>query len=536
MRIPTLVARNTVPSEGPGAVIPLGAGTQPYQALGDVGTSFHQAAAAEYQIDAARRYGRAMQLAGQAASSLNDLRDKYEQDTDYDTLSQRFGQDVQAIRQQAMDQAGDPATAQAFAQRFDHMVLAENNKIRDRARRGKIDLGRAGVEEGIDGFVTQAAQAGTPEERQAILGQIDKTYLVAAHGGLFTYEQAGEQIRKSRGRVDSARALHAINTDPEKAVQDLSDSKNFPALDEVSRERLYGTAQAKADAAVRERVRLAEKAERDAEKKKREWQEGNELQLLVAASQGNVSSTQLNDLARRRAIRPDAYRALTSMIEKGGTTDGAVYFTLRDKINRGEDATAEIYKAMAAHAVSAQDAAQLSDHNRSVQRGEDVYSTQDYRNAEGTLKASIGEVGPLGNLYKQEDAQRFQAAVRELRDRVKASGITMQNSGEIWKIVDEMEPRYRASPPSRGSLPQPQFGKVTTLDDIAKIATATAEAYRAKQIDPAAMITQDALLKRWEDVLTREQADAERRRQAQEKSGKGTQSRIDKAAKKTAAP
>jgi hypothetical protein len=244
----------------------------------------------------------------QAMSDLADLQAKYANDQDPATMAQRWAADADALQNGYKEKFGQTPIWGAFSQDFAQMRLRDRLDIQTNATKRVAVQGQAQLDSDLDGLAKLQAQTDDPV-KQAQIRDIAATSIAEAVGAGYVNEvDAGKLQRSFVSRGDEAKADQAINQNPEAAPQLLADPKNFPNLDPVKREALIARATQHADALRSDRIRLTEKADRDAEKAMTKAGQDRAKQLWAMQADGTLTR---DEIEQNRAILPlDEYKGL----------------------------------------------------------------------------------------------------------------------------------------------------------------------------------------------------------------------------------
>lgn len=250
-----------------------------------------------------------------ALSDLTDLKMKYGNDSDPATMQARWLADSNAIKQKYVDQFGeDPGLRDSFTKDFDQWQLRDKVDVAGDAARKISDAGRAQLNQGLDTLSAMMAQTSDPIRRQQIQSAADLAIQDGINAGYLTAVQGGEASRKFIGSADEAAVRGLIIANPDAALQALQDPQRFAGLDEVKRTSLVDMATRRVDSLRSDRIRLAEKADRDAEKQLKLQGDAAEKDLWGKLHDGTLSRDDIE--AQRRVLDPAAYKGLLVGLDK----------------------------------------------------------------------------------------------------------------------------------------------------------------------------------------------------------------------------
>lgn len=260
--------RQTIPAVGPSVRLDPRAFSSPLAGAAEAFDTFaagiSDLAEKSRKAQAARELGAAQAL---LTTEVGEFELKLESDTDFLTQRTRFDAEADKIRDRLLAGISDDGARSAFSTAFDKFVANRSIEVGRKSIKGLTDSGRAELDANLEMFLTKAARAGTPEEREQFTGMARRELAAKQAAGIITAVSAGDRERQFFGRLDEADVRTLITNDPRSAIRALSDPKQFPNMDEVQRTRLLDTANSRFEADRSEAVRLSEKAERDAEKR-----------------------------------------------------------------------------------------------------------------------------------------------------------------------------------------------------------------------------------------------------------------------------
>ena len=270
-RIPRTISQRSLPALAPGVLLDprsIGRSSAAVQTL----TNQVQELALDF-IKTENRAKQATELNrvnSETARKLSDLELSFEGDTDFETLQQRFNDGAVGIRDEIRDTITDRTVQTTFDAKFENLRLAKELNIRRTANRLRVDRGVAELDRSINSFADQAATAKNHVERQLLIDNARVAITNAEAAGFITAENAGVRARRFLSRLDEAEVRTLTHNDPGAAVEALlPGQKLFRNIDPLRRQTLFETAIRQANAQRKDRVRLAEKAERDAEKRQK---------------------------------------------------------------------------------------------------------------------------------------------------------------------------------------------------------------------------------------------------------------------------
>lgn len=476
----------------------------------------------ESRYAAARRDADLATLNAESFRRLSDAQTRWSKVPDAMAAQAGFDDEAGKIKAEIAGRINDPYVAMRFGPHFDDRVTSGSNATRHTAFGLESGKRKGELLTNLNAYSHAMAGAADPLQRQQYLDAADEAIGAYERGGWIDPEAAAKLRLSTRSRADEVQARQTINDNPEAAVRLLGDAKNFPNLDEKTREVLERQAISRTDTLVRQRTAQAEKRERDAERQLKIHQGLKEIETF-----GRLDSTsppsleEIEGMGRRREISPDGYLAARRAILSGetGRDDAAFVNGLHARILAGEASLAEIRDAPLG-SISMKTKSTMMDKWKSVQEG-GAYASRDYKDGLDTLKAAIVTTGPGSQFLRTDEQQKMARARRELDEWIRANKVGVDDTQRIWQKVDEMMPRYQSAPPSAYGLPRPRLGEVKTKEDIAKVADATAAALATGKISDADFAAEDQLLGEYLAIFKRQEDLLEARRRAQESGGRG---------------
>lgn len=260
------------------------------------------------------------------------------------------------------------------------------------------------------------------------------------------------------------------------------------------------------EAQRRENVRLAEKAERDAEDAIEDAQEQRAAELFDRITEGALSDRQLDEELNKRTIKGNDYIMLRRTLESEAAPedDPDVYRILLEDAHDEVLTEDRIFAARANGLIRDETMRDLLGRiDRVMDEGE--------REALEYIRANVGGVrGPLAILDSQA-SQREAMAIREARSR-------MDQGENVWNVADDIVKRFRPDDPDVSAMPRPMFpeGNPDTLEGIEASSARTVQAFQAGEIDEDAFLRESLYLKqRKQAIEAAEKARADREEAAQ---------------------
>lgn len=228
-------------------------------AFARLGGQFEQVAEQERRQ---REANEATQLDVLAAQRLEEARIAAASDTN-PGAAERFQARAMEIRGEIEASAGSDRVRGAVMRDFDRRALGSWVEVR-RGEAGRVqDRSRATIDDALAGHARLAAESPNDAVRSTHIAAARAAIARGVAEGVIPAAQAGNLERGFLGRVDEARALSLINTNPAEAERALADPRQFPNMDPVRRERLYAQSASRADRGSAEERQSAELFQRE---------------------------------------------------------------------------------------------------------------------------------------------------------------------------------------------------------------------------------------------------------------------------------
>lgn len=518
MRVRTYDRQQAAPNTA-GGVLMQGAGTAELgqaRALANVGTVTGQIAAANNEIDARLR-------ASERSLKLGRLKLDYElqagalleqratDPTRYGTLAEDMGKVRGQLRDQTLKLAGDDEfLRQSLSHELTQLDMRADIETRRLARTQQIDYSKSVMRSALDDYSRMHARS-TPADRIDIEREVEGLIGAQVHAGIISAED-GVKLAISWSSDAAANDIMQQMQDPGQIRQlqsKLLDPNEYPALAPEERTRLQGTVDRLIEQDDRERIRLAEKSERDAERAFKDAQAQNAAGFRVRIMEGLGSERELTMALETGQIDLPAFNSLLPALqaEREQRDDPTRVVQLQRAVGDGSATEAQVWSAYADGGLSKDTALALMKQVESVRRGGGVLARDDVQRQRAHIDAMVGGVrGPLAVL-DSASSQRVANAVRDYDERVAAEYDRAKAEGRPFNpkaIADEIVDLYRASPPDRLALPRPRYAgsRPASIEDVQLVRQRTAEALLAGDILPAQAAEQERLLQQYEAALT----------------------------------
>lgn len=432
------------------------------------GQAFDALADFAVQQKRAREVAELSQFNLEAAKSMGELELEFDRDTDFATQPQRFDERTKALREEMLGRITSSTVKGAFQRDFDKLAISKGISVKRDAFKREIDSGVASMDANLDTYAELAAGARNDVEYADLVGQARLEIQSKADAGFISREAAGKKERAFLSKLDEAQVLARMNGGEESVAGVLDDLRGggYKNLDEVARERMIRTGQARADSISRERVAGEDRRERRAERELKHGQALAEADFISKVDQDpdSVNEVRLRDALSSQKISADGYRLIVARRQGnlGGVDNPHVVTDLQARMIRDkEDIHEELTRAAENKQISAKTLGDLMGENQRRQEG---LAQQDWRNdserdAFENLRLSIsGDKSGLA-ILDTNTAQRLADAQREFRQRVKGQ------AEDEWAVLDDIKAKYiqNVAPPPKVGY---GIGEPKSIDDI----------------------------------------------------------------------
>lgn len=434
-----------------------------------------------------------------ASRQLRELEFGFNEDPDFATFNERFGDNADAIRDEVSDGINDSAVRSAFLAQFEKSRLNSEFKVRTLARNRQIDTGQGQLTRDVDTFAELLAGASNDLERQDIRQQAILALSDAADTGLITQKDRASRELAFLNKADTLKARREMRADPDSFVAKINDEREFVDLTEESRQRLSEQGSRLAATRVRDRVRLADRAERREDKTRKEAQELHAagLRSEMLETPKSVTEERLVFDLQRRKITLSQFELLRRGLkaEEEGVDDPNVLLTLTaDTIEADPTVPARVFAAREVGLLKAETARQILQRHESVLRSGGVLATNEVKRARAFVNDTVGGVRGPFSVLDSEASTRLAGAMREFDDRV-------LNGEKPFEVADDVSARFRLTDPGITSLPRPRFLVGTRSDpDLEATMRNTVERFEAGELTDEEFAKEAELLKLYEEV------------------------------------
>jgi hypothetical protein len=292
----------------------MGAGHEA-QALAELGAVVQRTSE---EVQKARRGAQLADAIGKATEQLEIKAAEYQRDQDFKTAPDRFKKDAKSIGDTLAKTIDDSQVRELFTRQFAPKALAKQLAVIQGAAKQEQDYNVSALDQRQDVYAHQAANAGTPVQREAVLNELRGDLALMRRAGWITDVDAGKRERAVLGKIDQAVVTRDMTQDPLTTAQRLSTDATYAAnLDPAARERWVdqGFRRAEADRA---------RADRDAERARKA--RGDELlkEAFDLDAKGQLTRNHVESI--RGFVEPSEYRSLLKSLEGGERKDDPAAF------------------------------------------------------------------------------------------------------------------------------------------------------------------------------------------------------------------
>lgn len=459
-----------------------------------LGKAFDQLAEVAVKVRDQERTLKLSSMTTEATRQIEEFSLGLQQDSDYGTQYQRYGQLLETLEEQAMEQAGqDRVLFGQWKRQMSGVTLKKGFDIQSNAVRGQVQQARAGIADELRALSSIAGQGDLLQDdiirSRGILLLGD-----AESNRIFTPEEAQRLRTSFEDDLAGAQVRYDIFTNPEAAEQKLL-AGDYPAVSAERRIQWLERAVSASDARRRRQQAEEDLARRQEERERKRLADEAQKEGDKLLADNQLTPAWIDD--NRDRLDPDDYRyfyrALTS---DEGPTDPVVYTDLRTRAVT-EDVRGEARRALQAGRIRHADYDRLSGIVEQslveqslpnfYKRGE-AYVRQALRTsdvnydpaAEQRLAEALDDWYEWSRANMQAPPEQARAAYRSLVNDYQL--IDLRNNPLI-----ERRPRYLVG--SRGA------------PDLAATAAATVEARARGELTDEEYVEQARIISAWQDMV-----------------------------------
>lgn len=421
---------------------------------------------------------------------------------------QQFAQAEFSARHGSMDSE----TAALFKRSANPLADAMSSSVRHAAQKDQIDQSLGTLNDTNEKLITASAEAKNPNERAALLGQIDTNLRTARDGQVLSEAQYQAAKKATLGKADQAAALSLMRDNPGGTATLLAKADFLPNLDPVARQNLID----RAGAEVLRRTNLAytQAARADLAERRTTAQLGNNIMKEIIDA--SVTPEGISDelLARAKNVVPWHDYQAAKKLKVGGTeidSKGALDAIVPDLDTR--DVSKELSDLLNTNKITGPTYTKMMERNQGLLKDDKPQSP--YRQGRDYIKTILdpAAAGVGGNLLGGITAGLRADALMEYdtwadanRDKVKADPRLANDYaldvGRRYKLVE-----FSSTTQALG-LPVFFKGARETFDEGAaeKAARDTQAAYDKGEMSKPEYLNQARLLRQWGTALSAKNA------------------------------
>lgn len=223
------------PLPTPVSVAPVAADTGTATALQGLGKEMVDVGA---KINNAQDETRAAVARTDYMTKVDELRQKYSQDSDYQNAETNFTKDASDAQRTALEDISDPKRRAETALHMQVQLLSGKNAVRTAAMGQESDTNNADLITRLSNYSRDAATAPTPAARLTTMQTADADIDKMVSAGWITQVAGVQKKAQLRETVDDTDARKLIEADPQRALQALDDPNQFAALSPARRQTL----------------------------------------------------------------------------------------------------------------------------------------------------------------------------------------------------------------------------------------------------------------------------------------------------------
>lgn len=454
------------------------------------------------RLDQARRAAESGRLQFEATRELNALQQELEKSPEYEKQPQLYWDGAQKIRDKYSKLSEDSLVIQDFQEAYDKVTVSREPSVLESSWKKEKDARIAHLDYSTEEYAKDVANTPPGPEREAILDVAEQNIIHYVYGGFVSREEGQKRLRQLHSRADEIEARQDIMADPETAFINLIDPQQYSSLEPLTRQQLTEAAQRAMEADLEEQNRADEKAEREAEKQRKEAQTVRENEVLGQIDQGSPPSlAELNEMATGPfpEISQEGYHYLRDRVlglndDETVTDDYQLQNEIFELIFDGNYQAARelIYSSEGSLKPSTQRSL-LNTVRTASEAGGKLYD--DVQKAHLDFVRSALGVRPLIQLT-DDRALLVARAELEFMERVAA--------GEDSRTVaDDLVKRYSQVGIMKSSVPKPRFGpEPKNSAEIDALAADLLKRREAGEIDEPTYNREIRTLQLWDEVLT----------------------------------
>lgn len=461
-----------------------------------------------------------MRLSAEAAQEAQIFFAEQSADPDFRTLTERMAAGLAEIRRLKREQIADPEVDFAFQRNFQGLTLNMINDATRDARMREVDLAKATLNNTLDIFRGVGVDS-TGAQLDAVAGTIIGSIRSQVAARTITEVEGDNLQRKIFGEIAYGKAIRDIRNNPQGAVTELlkGEGGKFADVDPLNRERLINIGINRAEAQERERIRKEEKAERLAEKARKQKQRFESDEAFDMAMQGELTLEELDQKRLDRSIVGEDFRRIRRIVEEqrtfGGVGDSRTFKSLETRILGGEAITkGDIAEHRGPEGLNDDEIGKLFRVIDQQAQGGALFADADYKEGLNDIKRTLQTTSIFGP-FDTRSNQLLSQAIREYNDAAREEGLRPPEKRDFIslsrRIIDKFKPGLQIPPLDSATLT-----RLTTRFPSREAAAIAAERGDITESEANAIILQ------FEQIERARQREAEVRKQQEKAKQEGT--------------
>ena len=401
-----------------------------------------------------------------AMKDLSEVESGFASRTDFENFEPEFRQHLDTLRTRYREQIKDPEVYRAFARDFERQALRTEINVRSMARKREIDHGRASYRSNIQELSLMYGRTGDEDKKLDILNRVKVLTAGAVTAGYMTEESGVSALHNFVKSADTAEAMEDLRRDPV-----TFDAADYPGLDKETQILLQDQALQRMKSLAQEHARAVEQAEQEAEKAHQAQIDEADYAAWQSFSNKQLTLPDLEDMATRREISEQTYRAIRKAMEPDAEkiiNNPVVVGDLAGRVAMGLDVRPQLKEALNQGQIQAQTYIQMSTR------------IADKEYARGMAYIAHALQPTAADHYSADRHLRYAEAVDHYNSLVE-QGISPVNAGK--EVVQGYMSDIRRT---RKGLPKPKYltGSKTSWEHLDRAEQATVQAFRNHELTP----------------------------------------------------
>lgn len=237
-KLPTATSQATLTSKSPGVKVDASEFGRTGKAISKIGEAVSQSAKKFKDLQNLQEYTSA---STDAKRKMAELEVQAQNDEDIYTMDERYGRELQKIKDDALNQISDRETQLRFGAELDNLARTKEFNIRSISRTKQVDRSKASLLNDLDQSKRDFYNAGSGLERQQLQDSVMARLDNFASLGVIKKEKAFELGKAWKDEVRLGQVMHDAALNPEmakdnieKGVYKLSPEEKEEALNDVA--------------------------------------------------------------------------------------------------------------------------------------------------------------------------------------------------------------------------------------------------------------------------------------------------------------